>query len=105
MGKEEAGEFFERQFEDVFNTVCYECGRKTRQWVDVELAIYLCLSCSALYKNALESLIIRCVNADSFSREELVRLSKGGNRKLKEFLSNYEMHDYIYRERLRTKAV
>lgn len=85
--------------------MCYECGRKTRQWVDISLAIYLCLNCSALYKEASEDVKIKCINADPWSPEELRYLKNGGNRKLREFLSNYEMQAMTYKERLRTKAI
>lgn len=33
VSKQESLAFFTTVLEDPFNSVCYECGRKTRQWV------------------------------------------------------------------------
>lgn len=73
--------------------------------MDVHLAIYLCLNCSALYKEASSHITIKCITADPWTKDQLAFLQHGGNRKMREFLSNYEMQEFIYRQRLRTKAV
>ena len=54
---------------------------------------------------ASEEITIKCITADPWTKEEINFLKNGGNRKFREFLSNYEMHELIYRERLQTKAV
>jgi hypothetical protein len=69
VSKQEAEAFFEKQFADPFNTVCYECGRRTRQWVDTHLAIYLCLNCSSLYRQAAPLVAIKCITADPWTPE------------------------------------
>lgn len=33
VSKQESLAFFTAVLEDPFNSVCYECGRKTRQWI------------------------------------------------------------------------
>jgi hypothetical protein len=65
--------------------------------VEVRLAIYLCLNCCALYREASSLIVIKCVTADPWTPEELRHLKNGGNRKMREFLSNYDMQELIYR--------
>lgn len=73
--------------------------------METRLAIYLCLNCSALYREASPLISIKCITADPWTPEELRFLKLGGNRKMREFLSNYDMQEFIYRQRLKTKAV
>ena len=50
LTKMEISEHFTQIFQDENNTLCFECGKKSKQWAETKHCIFLCLACAANYK-------------------------------------------------------
>lgn len=50
LNKIEAGDYFNKLFEDEDNSNCFHCGKKSKQWAETKHAIFLCLNCASLFK-------------------------------------------------------
>ena len=89
LSKMEVAEHFTQIYEDEHNTLCFECGKKSKQWAEVNHAIFLCLTCAAAYKEVPHYINVKSISLDLWSQEELELLKRGGNTKFKEFLRKY----------------
>ena len=92
---------FEEFLKDEENQYCFDCGneliilgRKPAQWASVNLSIYLCLTCAGIHRGlGVHISYIRSITMDSWSDNQLLSMKKGGNRRLKLLLEDYNQID------------
>ncbi|UKK00829.2 ADP-ribosylation factor GTPase activating protein [Theileria orientalis] len=81
--------FFRQQFAFPENTSCFDCGFNNPNWTSLSFSIYLCLNCSGRHRQLGSHIsFVRSVDMDRFTRDQLIRLSLGGNGKFNSFLNS-----------------
>nr|PVC49559.1 ADP-ribosylation factor GTPase activating protein [Theileria orientalis] len=81
--------FFRHQFAAPENTACFDCGFSNPNWTSLSFSIYLCLNCSGRHRQLGSHIsFVRSTDMDRFTRDQLIRLSLGGNGKFNSFLNS-----------------
>ena len=74
------------------NNQCFDCGADNPKWASMNNGIFLCLKCAGVHRSfGLQISIIRSLQIDTWTSKQILFLSKGGNNKFKEFLSEYKI--------------
>ena len=69
------------------NNECFDCGEGHPTWASINLAIYLCLSCSGKHRSlGVQISRIRSLTLDQWSEKQLKILECGGNNAFRDFL-------------------
>ena len=74
------------------NTSCFDCGSENPKWASINNGILLCLKCAGIHRGfGLQMSTIRSLQVDSWSEKQVKYLSQGGNKRFKNFLSEYNI--------------
>ena len=74
------------------NSRCFDCNSENPKWASINNGIFLCLKCAGIHRSfGLQISIIRSLQVDSWTDKQVKYLSLGGNKRLKEFLSEYKI--------------
>lgn len=74
------------------NTTCFDCGSENPKWASLNNGIILCLKCAGIHRSfGLQISTIRSVQIDSWNEKQIKYLSKGGNNRFKNYLSEYKI--------------
>ena len=74
------------------NTLCFDCGSENPKWASINNGILLCLKCAGVHRGfGLQISTIRSLQVDSWSEKQVKYLSQGGNKRFKDFLSEYNI--------------
>ena len=101
------------------NSSCFDCGNKPANWASISNGIFLCLDCSGEHRGyGIGVSFIRSVTMDQWTQEQVNIMKAGGNQRLRDFLSTYEMPENIdkkqiycsklmhyYRKQLKTESI
>lgn len=83
---------FEELLQDKANLVCFDCGRGPASWASVNNAIYLCMNCAGEHRSYGVSVsYIRSINIDKWNDTQINCMKVGGNRRLEELLTKFEV--------------
>ena len=74
------------------NTSCFDCGSENPKWASINNGILLCLKCAGIHRGfGLQISTIRSLQVDSWTEKQVKYLSQGGNKRFKDFLSEYNI--------------
>ena len=74
------------------NSRCFDCNSENPKWASINNGIILCLKCAGIHRSfGLQISTIRSLQVDSWTEKQVKYLSLGGNKKLKDFLSEYKI--------------
>jgi hypothetical protein len=87
-----ASQEFEEIFKEKSNLVCFDCSKAAASWASVNNSIYLCLYCAGIHRGFGVSVsYMRSVTIDTWNNTQLNYMKIGGNKRLKELLSIFEI--------------
>ena len=94
-----------KQLEEIYkeesNSSCFDCDSKPAHWASISNGIFLCLDCSGEHRGfGIGVSFIRSVTMDQWTQEQVNLMKVGGNQRLKEFLTAYEMPDNIDKKQI-----
>ena len=74
------------------NTICFDCSSENPKWALINNGILLCIKCAGVHRGfCLQISTIRSLQVDSWSEKQVKYLSQGGNKRFKDFLSEYNI--------------
>lgn len=74
------------------NRKCVDCNTPFPKWVSVNNAVFLCSECAKYHKTlSPEISIIKSLETDNFSEEEITLLKIGGNERFLNLMSEYQI--------------
>ena len=74
------------------NSVCADCGEKNPKWASMNNGIFLCLKCAGIHRSFGMSIsLIRSLQIDSWTENQLLFLTKGGNNNFKKNLEDFNI--------------
>ena len=83
------------------NSKCFDCESYPAHWVSLKDGIFLCFNCAEEHKKFdIGVTSIKSITLDNWTKEQLNLMKKGGNKKLLEFLNNYEIPSDIEKSKL-----
>jgi stromal membrane-associated protein len=66
------------------NGECIDCGRKTVNWVSVNLGIFICMRCAGIHRSLGTHIsFVRSLTLDNLTEKEYQKLKEIGNEKAK----------------------
>lgn len=87
------------------NELCFDCGEKCPQFASITNGIFLCLGCAGHHRGlGTQYSIVRGLELDNWSENQLKIMSLGGNMRLKKYLSEYDLLEVSPAERYTTVA-
>jgi len=94
-----------RQLEELCNEesnlTCFDCDNKPAHWASISNGIFLCLNCSGEHRGyGIGVSFIKSVTMDQWTQEQVNIMKVGGNQRLKDFLTTYEMPDNIDKKQI-----
>ena len=81
------------------NNYCFDCSDKNPNWVSINNAIYLCLSCAGKHRSlGIEISNVKSLLLDEITENQIKLIELGGNERLKKFLleNNINKNSNIY---------
>lgn len=74
------------------NSVCVDCGSEKPKWASMNNGVFLCLKCAGIHRGFGMSIsLIRSLQIDSWTENQLLYLTKGGNNNFKNNLSEFNI--------------
>ena len=74
------------------NSECVDCGAEKPKWASMNNGIFLCLKCAGVHRGFGMSIsFIRSLQIDSWSENQLLFLTKGGNNNFKKNLTEFNI--------------
>ena len=74
------------------NSVCVDCGSEKPKWASMNNGVFLCLKCAGVHRGFGMSIsLIRSLQIDSWTENQLLYLTKGGNNNFKNNLSEFNI--------------
>ena len=74
------------------NSECADCGAEKPKWASMNNGIFLCLKCAGVHRSFGMSIsLIRSLQIDSWTENQLLFLTKGGNKNFKNNLSEFNI--------------
>ena len=98
------------------NTKCFDCGKKSVEinyllgcaspmWASVNNGVFLCLNCSGLHRGlGVHISQVRSLTLDSWSERQLKMMTLGGNKGMREHLSQYDLVEESVQTKYKTRA-
>ena len=76
-------EFLKIQQNDELNNYCFDCLDKNPNWVSINNAIYLCLSCAGKHRSlGINISNVKSLSLDEITENQMKLLKLGGNERL-----------------------
>jgi hypothetical protein len=77
---------------DSNNKFCFDCGIASPRWASVNNSVFLCLNCAGIHRGLGVGIsFVRSLTMDNWDERQLSFLRNGGNRRLREFLEEYNI--------------
>ena len=74
------------------NSECVDCGEKNPKWASVNNGVFLCLKCAGVHRSFGMSIsLTRSLQIDSWTDNQLLFFTKGGNAKFKKNLEEFNI--------------
>ena len=74
------------------NSVCADCGAEKPKWASMNNGVFLCLKCAGIHRSFGMSIsLIRSLQIDSWTDNQLLFLTKGGNKNFKKNLTEFNI--------------
>ena len=94
-----------KQLEELYteesNSTCFDCDSKPAHWASISNGIFLCLDCSGEHRGyGIGVSFIRSVTMDQWTQEQVNIMKVGGNQRLREFLTTYDMPENIDKKQI-----
>ena len=94
-----------KQLEELYteesNSTCFDCDNKPAHWASISNGIFLCLDCSGEHRGyGIGVSFIRSVTMDQWTQEQVNIMKAGGNQRLRDFLTTYEMPENIDKKQI-----
>jgi hypothetical protein len=90
---------------DENNSKCFECERSGATWASVTNGIFICQECAGIHRGfGVHLSFVRSTKIDSWTDKQLDTMEMGGNKRLKNFLNNYDIPHQPYKAKYETKA-
>ncbi|KAH9601552.1 Arf GTPase activating protein [Trypanosoma melophagium] len=81
-----------RQLAD--NKVCFDCPQKNPSWCSATYGIFLCMDCSGRHRGlGVHLSFVRSADLDSWTPEEALRMTLGGNAAARQFFKEHGCDD------------
>ena len=94
-----------KQLEEIYtdekNSTCFDCDNKPAHWASISNGIFLCLDCSGEHRGfGIGVSFIRSVTMDQWTQEQVNIMKVGGNQRLRDFLTTYNMPEDIDKKKI-----
>ncbi|AMD19184.1 HBR283Cp [Eremothecium sinecaudum] len=74
------------------NKKCVDCGAPNPQWASPKFGIFICLECAGVHRGlGVHVSFVRSITMDQFKPDELLRMEKGGNEQLCDYLASHNI--------------
>ena len=91
----------EELYQEESNSTCFDCDSKPAHWASISNGIFLCLDCSGEHRGfGIGVSFIRSVTMDQWTQEQVNMMKAGGNQRLRDFLTTYNMPDNIDKKQI-----
>ena len=95
----------QKQLEEIYtdekNSTCFDCDNKPAHWASISNGIFLCLDCSGEHRGfGIGVSFIRSVTMDQWTQDQVNIMKVGGNQRLRDFLTTYNMPEDIDKKKI-----
>ena len=74
------------------NSECADCGAEKPKWASMNNGVFLCLKCAGIHRSfGMNISLIRSLQIDSWAENQLLFLTKGGNKNFKKNLTEFNI--------------
>lgn len=88
-------------FENPLNRMCFDCSAKDPEWASVNNAVFLCKECQLKHRSyGISVSYIRSLEMDLWKEDQIALLKYGGNERLRDLMSLYNIKFNNNREEL-----